>query len=290
MSRPLPPILRLAAALLIAGVPACRCGSGGSDAQPSDATASASASASASSGASDASASTDEPDPSEQEDGSPEAVLGDAGQRFRDAGPTADVDLGGPPDPACTGAEIALASAVVDGRCAISSTRAKKLRALLERDGEPLPLQQAAKVAAEGRVALRLVNRGGSSLTLPLSFHGKLPAFTALAEDERHTLYELEAPLLELRDPGQGNRSHFARIVLPPGGAAVATVAISPNIVRLLGRGAGDPCKDAGRAASSEGGACNLTKLPKGRYVLHIGELLTDVEAGAPARVTLDFP
>lgn len=289
-------VRRVAVALLIAAVPACRCGASGSDAEHADASAS---NGPGSSGSDSASASTgpatltDDADPAAADEGSMEALLDprDAGHRFRDAEPKADVDLGGPPDPACTGAEIVFASAVVDARCAISSTRAKKLRALLEeRDAGALPLRQEAKVTEDGRVALRLVNKGGASLTLPLSFHAKLPAFTALAEDEQHTLYELEAPALELRDPGQGNRSHFARILLPPGGAAVATIAISPNILRVLGRGAGDKCKDGGPAASADGGACNLTKLPKGRYVLHLGELLTDVEAGPPARVTWDLP
>jgi hypothetical protein len=199
-----------------------------------------------------------------------------------------DVELDGPPDPACTGGEIAFAAAVVDPRCAVSATRAKKLRALLERDGGAVGLRQEAKVVEEGRVALRLVNKGSASLTLPLSFHAKLPAFSVLAEDERHTLYELEPPQLELRDPGQGGRSHFARIVLPPGGVAVATIAISRVIVRVLGRGAADPCKDAG--ADGGGGPCSATRLPKGHYVLHVGELLTDVEAGAPARVPFDLP
>ncbi len=277
-------LVRVAAALLVASSPGCRCGSHGSEAEHSDG-----ATASDAATASPVDVDTENV-PAQEPEGGSEEVVGDAGSRFRDAEPKAEVDLGGPADPACTGAEIALASSVVDARCAISSARAKKLRALLERDGGPMPLRQEAMGMEDGRVALRLVNKGGVSLTLPLSFHGKLPAFTALAEDERHTLYELEAPQLQLRDPGQGDRSHFARIVLPPGGAAVATVVIVPTIVRVLGRGAGDTCKDAGAGASVDGGPCNLRKLLKGRYVLHVGQLLTDVEAGAPARVTWDLP
>jgi len=205
-----------------------------------------------------------------------------ASVRFRDAGPQVDRDLEGPVDPACTGAEVSFADAVVDARCAISSARARKLRALLERDSG-LGLRQEAKLARDGRVTLRLVNGSGTSLALPLSFHGKLPAFSVLAEDERHTLYELESPELELRDRGEGSRSHFARIVLAPAGIAVATVNVVPGIRRVLGRGAADPCRN-------DAGSCNPAKLGKGHYVLHVGELLTDVEAGPPARVEIDLP
>lgn len=220
-------------------------------------------------------------------DGS-ETLVGDASMRFRAAAPGIDVDLGGPPDPACTGLEIALAVAVVDVRCAIDSARAKKLRALLERDGGVAGLRQEARVIEGNRVALRIVNGGGSTLLLPVGFHGKLPAFSVLAEDERHTLYELAPPPLALRDPGEGSRSHVARIALPPGGAASATLTITPAIVRVLGRGAGDRCK--GVDASAPKGPCDLAALPKGTYVLHVGELLTDLELGAPARVTWSLP
>ena len=208
---------------------------------------------------------------------------GDASFRFRDAAPKVERDLDGPPDLACTGAEIAFAVAVVDARCAISAARAKKLRALLERDGG-IGLRQDAKLSPDGRVTLRLVNKSGISLSLPLSFHGKLPVFSVLAEDARHTLYELASPELELRDRGEGSRSHFARIVLPPEGAATTTFAVSPTILRVLGRGATDPCR------TTDAGACGAAKLEKGHYILHVGELLTDVEGGPPARVEIDLP
>lgn len=210
-------------------------------------------------------------------------VSGDASTRFRDAAPKVDRDLDGPPDPACTGAEIAFSVAVVDARCAVSAARAKKLRALLERDGG-IGLRQDAKLAPDGRVTLRLVNKSGTSLSLPLSFHGKLPVFSVLAEDARHTLYELASPELDLRDRGEGSRSHFARIVLPPEGVATTTFAVSPTILRVLGRGATDPCR------TIDAGECSATKLGKGHYILHVGELLTDVEGGPPARVEVDLP
>lgn len=216
--------------------------------------------------------------------------LVEAGNRFRDAEPKVVVDPDGPVEPACSGREVALAVAVVDKRCAIGSARAKQLRASLEHDGGALPLTQEAKVGVDGRVALRLVNTGSLPLTLPLSFSAKLPAFTVLAEDERHALYELEAPRLEVASgspeaAAANDCPHFARIVLAPGSAAVATVAISAAVVRVVGRGAGpDPCVDGGTCARAG------TRLPKGRYTLHVGELLTDVEVGAPARVTFNLP
>jgi hypothetical protein len=203
------------------------------------------------------------------------------------------VDADGPIEAACSGMEIALAVAVVDRRCAIGSGRAKQLRAALERDGGSdalLPLKQEGRVGADGRVTLRLLNTGSVPLTLPLSFSAKLPAFTALAEDERHSLFELEAPRLEVAAGGPealaaNDRPHFARIVLAAGGAAVATVTIRNVVVRALGRGAD---AGVGPETCADGGAC--ARLPKGRYTLHVGELLADVEAGAPARVIVDLP
>lgn len=214
-------------------------------------------------------------------------VLVEAGARFRDAEPKVEADPDGPLDPACTGTEISFAAVVVDKRCAIGSGRAKQLRALLERDagGAALSLRQEAKVAADGRVVLRLVNTGSASLMLPLSFSAKLPAFTVIAEDDKHSLYELEAPRFELASVSAANdRPHFARIVLPPGGAAVATITVLPAVARVVGRSAAaEKCPDGGAG-------CAPARLGKGRYVLHVGELLTDVEAGPPARLTWDLP
>ena len=219
--------------------------------------------------------------------GSEESVV-EAGNRFRDAEPKVVVDPDGPVAPACSGPELALEAAVVDKRCAIGPGRAKLLRATLETDGgAPLSLKQEARVVADGRIALRLVNGGSVTLTLPLSFSAKLPAFTVLAEDGRHTLYELEPPRLEVASgsaeaAARNDRPHFARIVLAPGGAAVATITISGGVVRVVRRGPGDRCDG--------GPACAPSRLAKGHYVLHVGELLTDVEVGAPARVTHDLP
>ena len=216
--------------------------------------------------------------------------IGDASNRFRDAEPKVEIDPDGPVDPVCSGAEIALATAVIDKRCAIGSARAKQLRATLERDAGALPLRQEATVGADGRITLRLVNTGAVALTLPLSFSAKLPAFTALAEDDRHTLFELEAPRFDVRSLPGNDRAHFARIILPPGGAAVAIIAVVPTVVRTLGRGA-EKCADASRAdGAADAAGCAPPRLGKGRHVLHVGELLTDVEVGAPARVLWDLP
>jgi hypothetical protein len=225
----------------------------------------------------------------EGDEGGALGLVVDASNRFRDAEPKVALDPDGPVDPVCTGPEIALATAVIDKRCAIGSARAKQLRALLEQDGgaSPLLVRQEAKVGPDGRVTLRLVNTGPASLTLPLSFSSKLPAFTVLAEDERHTVFELEAPRFDVGTAPGLERAHFARIVLPPGGAAVATITITPGVLRALGRG-GESCADASRGPDAAG--CAPSRLGKGRYVLHVGELLSDVEVGAPARVTWDLP
>ena len=210
-------------------------------------------------------------------------VIGDAGNRFRDAEPKVTVDPDGPLDPACTGSEVAFATIVVSTRCAITSGRAKELRAALENDAGRLTLRQEAKTAGEGRMTLRLLNTGAARLELPVSYSAKLPAFTVLAEDERHAIFELEAPRFEVAgSTASKDRPHFARIVLPPGGAAVATIAIETGVVKMLSRGSG--------GETCDGGPCIPPKLTKGRYVLHVGQLLTDVESGAPARVSWDLP
>jgi len=218
----------------------------------------------------------------EELDGGGGDPLVEAGNRFRDAQPRAETDPSeGPVDPACVGGkggELSFATAVVDERCAIGRVRAKKLRAALEQDGgPPVPLRQEGKVLEDGRVAVRLVNTGSVALSLPLIFSSALPAFLVMAEDEGQTLYELAAPRFDVNASGAARtRAHFARIVLESGGAATATLTIDPTIASVVARRGGDRA-DAG-----------ASKLAKGHYVLRVGELLTDVEAGAPARVPFD--
>jgi hypothetical protein len=215
---------------------------------------------------------------------SAEDLLLDAGRRFRDGG---GLERETPVDPACAGKEIAFASVITDARCAVSSARAKRLRDVLEHDGGiGVPLKQEAKVESDGHVTLRLVNTGAVSVMLPLSFSRESPAFTVLAEDEQHTVFELEAPRLEVADAE--DRPRFARIQLAPGAAAVATIAIPLGIARIVARAPKPAPKAAVEGGSDAGG--NATRLAKGHYTLYVGELLVDVEAGAPARVSLDVP
>lgn len=221
-------------------------------------------------------------------EGSGDGAFVDASHRFVEAGPKVEVDPDGPVEPACSGPEVSFAAAVVEPRCAIGSARAKVLRAALEQDGgKALTLRQEATVEGEGRLTVRLVNTGHASLTLPLSWSAKLPSFTVLAEDERHSIYELAPARFEPAGGGgaAGERAHFARIVLPPGGKAAATVTVDPTIAKVL-----RSATEAGAEACPDGASCAGSKLPRGRYVLHVGELLTDVEAGPPARVTWTLP
>jgi hypothetical protein len=178
-----------------------------------------------------------------------------------------------PPSSAC--GDVSMASVLADGRCAIGLAQAKALRAALEKDGGKAPLRQDATLTADDHIELRVVNTGSQSLVLPLSFHTLLPAFTVLAEDEEHAIYELEAPRFDVPFAGDSgaDRAHFARLVLAPGAFATARIVVGAGVVARLGA----KCPDGGRCAPS--------RLPSGRYTLHVGELLMDVEAGPPARV-----
>jgi hypothetical protein len=183
----------------------------------------------------------------------------------RDAQPGVEA---GAIDPACTGDDLDLAAVVVDPRCAIRSAQAKHLLV----DGGTA-LTQDAKREADGRVLVRLINAGKTSLTLPISWHPKLPAFSALAEDEEHhALYELQMPELDVAGAADAG-SHIARIVMPSGGIAHARVVVSTNITKRIA----PSCDD--------GGTCAPARLPPGKYTLHIGQLVCDVPGGPPARI-----
>lgn len=222
-------------------------------------------------------------------DGASPPLLREAGTRFRDAGPAVDLPDGaarsgkelGPIDPACTGAEIDLAAAVFDTRCAITATDAKRLREPLEIDAGGPRFRQEAVREADGRVLVRVVSLAKTPMTLPLSYHGKLPAFTALAEDAKHQLFELTPPALAPAKEPEG-RPRFARIVLPPGGVAVARATIASTILRRIVPKCG---VDGG-----EDGGCGAGPLPAGVHTLYVGQLVIDVEAGAPARLPWVVP
>ena len=253
-------------------------GSAGGDGDTGASAPGAGASASSAAG----SASVDEPDEPFDED----ASSGDASatiRRFRDAGPRAGLEGDGgdeaPLDPACAAPDLDLAIALADVRCAVTSSRAKKLRADLEKAGRTSVLKQdAARGDAEGTVRVRLVNTGSQLIELPLSFHPKLPSFTSLAEDDKRVVYELEPARFVAPPPGSASKGpRFARIGIAPGKAAIAVVLVSPVVMKRLD----PPC---------EAGTCGPPRLAKGKYTLHVGELVTDVEAGAPARVPFELP
>ena len=179
---------------------------------------------------------------------------------------------------------VDLGDAITDPRCAVRSSEAKALLAALSDGG--VSLHQTATLLPGGVVEVRIENTGPAALTLPLSWHTKISAFSALAEAADHTLYELDAPrFTPLRADG---RVHFAHIVVAAGAAAFARVVPATTIVRRVlppcdaGSGA-NPTADAGDASP-----CAPARLPPGPYVLHVGELVVDVEAGAPASVA--FP
>lgn len=175
-------------------------------------------------------------------------------------------------DPSCTGAKVDLAAALASGRCATSSGDAKALRAAYEANAAAGgALVQEAKRAEDGRVELRLVNRGTAPVALPLSYHPKIPAFVVLADEAKgKELYELATPKLDVPEDEAG-AARFARIVLPPSGVAVARIAIDATIVRRVDK------RDAGAGAKVP------PRLGPGLWTLHIGQLVTDVETGDPA-------
>lgn len=226
-------------ALFLAGMSACdTCGGGASSSSSSD----------ASSGNDDATAAAGE------EDASAALAAVDAAK-------------------ACAGAAVDLAAAVSDPACAITSGIAKSTRAVFEMAadaGKHLLVQEATKLD-DGRVELRLVNKGSLATAVPLSWHPKIPAFIVLADNPKErAIYELEAPVLPVDLDGGPATARFARVTIAPGGHAFARIAIDPKIVKRAGKAAAD----AGPAPA---------KLGDGKWVLHIGQLVTDVFTGAPA-------
>jgi hypothetical protein len=197
----------------------------------------------------------------------------------RDSTSKNELDGGGPIDPACSGTAIDLARVIVDAKCATTSSVAKTLRARYEASPSKA-LRQEAKRADDGRVEVRLVNGGATAIAVPLSWHPKIAAFLVLADDDKERgVYELEPPRLDVAREASSNAPRFARILLPPGGVAFARVAIDPKVVRRVG-----PCADSGTP-------CAPAELARGKnWTLHVGQLVTDVETGAPATIAWDLP
>ena len=207
-------------------------------------------------------------------------------------------------DPICDGADVALVVAALDERCAISGPAWETLAAA----PSPGALRQEAAVEASG-VVFRLTNRGTTAIELPVRIRPGRPdlaAFSVLAEDDAHGVYELAAPHPELpsmvawhpdggirpfgtranptrraRDPrtaitldaGDGEYVHSARIRVAPGGAASVRLAIDPTVVKRL-----DP---------TDAAAPNRVQ---GHVILHIGQILVPYAAGEPARIEMQLP
>lgn len=223
-------------------------------------------------------------DAGEGESLAPVIVTGDGGGRrpARSAEPQAEQAwLDGGADPACTGPAIELATVLADRRCATNAATAKALRAAFEADPKLAgTLKQEARRGADGRLELLLVNHGDKSLTLPLSWHPKIPAFVVLADNPNESaLFELETPRLEVgrAEDGDAGGARFARIVLPPSGKAIARIAIDPKVVRRVDR----KVLDGGAPPAPP-------RLAPGKWTLHVGQLVTDVETGEPATIAWD--
>jgi len=162
---------------------------------------------------------------------------------------------------ACTGPTIDLVVAMSDPRCGTTSTIAKALRAALEADGGggAPALRQRARRVEDGSVELSIVNGGRAPIALPLSHHPKIASFVVLASEPTA-------------------KAVFERIILPPAGVASVRIAIDTKVVRRV-----DPTKQA----DTDAGPAPL-RLPAGRWTLHVGQLLTDVETGEPATISWD--
>ena len=207
-------------------------------------------------------------------------------------------------DPVCDGADLALVVAALDERCAIGGPAWDALAAA----PSPGALRQEATAEAGG-VVFRLVNHGETALELPVRIRpgrADLAAFSVLAEDDAHGVYELAAPhpdapsmpawrpdggirpfgthanpTRRARDPrtvltldaGDGEYVHSARIRLVPGGSASVRLAIDPGVAKRL-----DPTDAAAPARL------------QGHVILHIGQLLVPYAAGEPARVEITLP
>lgn len=189
---------------------------------------------------------------------------------------------GGTISSACAGASLGLIEAALDERCAIAELEWARLSAAPVKG-----LRQEAK--ADGDVVVfALVNGGAKPVDVPLRLRaGSLDlAFTVLAEvaevaEVRRVVVELASPRIAgaiaapKRAAGASDGGHIvqsARVRLPPGGAARARLIIDPKI---------------GASVVGDGGG--IATLPKGRVELHIGQMLTALEAGPPAHLAWEI-
>ena len=203
-------------------------------------------------------------------DGSTSAAAEDAATA---AAATAEVDAATP----CSGAAVDLAAAISEPACAITSGIAKSTRAVFEiaEDAGKLSLKQEAVRLEDGRVEVRLLNKGAQPSSVPLSWHPKIPAFIVLADNAKEkVIYELEAPPLAVDLDGGPPTARFARVTIAPGGYAFARIVIDPKILKRAGKAA----PDAGPLPA---------KIGEGKWTLHIGQLVTDVFTGEPASLVV---
>jgi hypothetical protein len=173
----------------------------------------------------------------------------------------------------CSGSAIDLAAVVSEPACAITSGIAKSTRAVFEiaEDAGKHSLKQEAVRLDDGRVEIRLVNKGTLASSVPLSWHPKIPAFIVLADNAKErAIYELEAPPLAVELDGGPVTARFARATIAPGGYAFARIAINPKVLKRAGK----TSADAGPTPAVIG---------EGTWTLHIGQLVTDVFTGEPA-------
>lgn len=238
-------------------------------------------------------------------------------ERAEDARRDASTDI----PASCDGRALSLLASVLDERCAVTiaewraladggageGVSAAALDASRQRGGG---LRQEAKRDVDGQhVVLSVVNRGATPALVPLRFHPSHPeqAVSVIAEDERHALFELAPPAIEIPEGARNSAGvakrkpvrqstlvaidagleksnfvnvHSARIRLgADGGAASLRFVVDPRVVRRLDRSCGADASD-----------CAPARLTKGTYTLHVGQLIADVDVGLPARVAWDVP
>jgi hypothetical protein len=176
-----------------------------------------------------------------------------------------------PPPPevrVCEGANISLLEAASDPSC----VAAGREWAAAAEAGAPKLAQEATR-DGDG-VVFAIVNRGTTTVRVPLRYSKPELAFSVLAESKApRGVFELAPPTLVV-DAGAPTHVQSAIIVLPPGGRASVRLSIDRRIVGRLDR-------------RCDGGDCMPAALA-GPAVFHIGQTLTPLGAGPPARVEVD--
>jgi hypothetical protein len=222
-------------------------------------------------------------------------------------------------DPACEGRALSLFAVALDDRCATSEREYARLASEKVDGGSAARrLKQEARLE-DARLVFSIVNSSpeAAPCALPIRVSPeRSSAFSVLAENARGEVFELAAPKLDpegarvadagaprrrlgqarlshdpTRDGGLPGlvRVHTSVIRLLPDGRATVKMTIDPAILaRLAPRGpAQRPCSDAG---GGDGGNCLPAQLPKGRYTLYVGQLLSEIDTGPPAQVVWDAP